>query len=978
MTGAQVEYFECRTRLELPSTLKVGALYFVKGEKKIMVNHGKGDVVEYGVNNLGELDGTLTLEQGGTGVVSLEELLKLIGMPVTEQAIKDLQDSITTILGDINSLWQPYRQVPSYDFTTNVPTQNALTEYAQRFLTPTELAAGAVVTNLFDGSDWFYDPRLQRWVSYGSSGLTIANLTTIGLVKASTGKGNIAVKQDGTMRPVDCETTLTRAQYTGLVNKNPNILYSVTEGDGTFSFYLGARELKLSESSLETVDERIKKLEGTTIIHTTVELPRVIGGLAQIPKEALPAEAILQPKRLELFDDNGTRAAYLSEGSPGTYTFSTISTSSLPALEPHLLGTVPTKADLPVNIDEFISARGLATDAAVYDYIHVQRDETMGNQMVRYYIAAIDEAGVITWDYPLVVNTGEYQSKSTAAMGGKILTGSAAGGDFGTALTVANTVPDTPNDTQVMTAGAVMGAINSATPDIDTATNERLGLVKGYEGTTAGYVQVLGGTTVTAGTMQVVGWDQVDALSDVLTPNIVGALEAAQNPSSANPFQTRTAAQAPVDALASRVSALEAGGGGGGEYVATVSRKGTQINMTPVVLTSGVEVTVPDKAFYCIIVTTLATPGHVSILDSGSTEIVGLSLPIGAPRWVVETQPGRDIKVTLSGGATGKIDAYYFEAALISPTGPIPLPEPTVSRPGAAIGTSQQVTTSIVVPDKAFYAYANLDAYTTGNRAILRVNGQGLYYFKPSYPVQLVEVAPGDVLTLTGDDNTTLLPFKVQFFEADVYATGGVIPEPVPTVSRRGAMIGGGVESVNREVVTPPEAYYARLYTSVVVPRDTHISVDGTTVKTANLTTGAYYVDIETYPGAVISCGDVDFIAQFFEATVKGLAATESVLKRLEALENKNTAKKVTGHTLVSGVLGTYTLPEDGYYGIQLGAGSLTGRLRVTLNGAAMVLMDGITYYTMALPWECSEGDVLVVDTANVPVTFNILRYTFA
>jgi hypothetical protein len=964
MTGAQIEYFECKEALQLPSTLKVGALYFVRDEKSLYVNHGHGNIVKYGVSDLGELTGTVPVEQGGTGVETLEDLLRLIGMPVTEQAIKDLQDQLQIIMGDINSLWQPYRQVPSYDFTTNVPTQAALTEYANRFVTPTEFANGVVVTNLFDGSDWFYDPRLQRWVSYGSSGLTIANLTTIGLVKASTGKGNIAVKQDGTMRVTDAETTLTRAAYDALESKNSNILYSVTEADGTFSFYLGSRNLKLEDETLEPLDDRIKKLEGTTIIKVTQELPRVIGATTQVPKESLPAEAIVQPKRLEIFDDNGTRATYLAEGEVGMYTFSTISTSSLPQLEPHLLGTVPTKADLPVNVEDFLAPRGLAPDVHVYDYIHVQRDETLGNQMVRYYVAAIDEDGVITWDYPLVVNTGEYQSKSTAAMGGKILTGSAAGGDFGTALTVANTVPETPNDTQVMTAGAIMKAIADADPDIDIATTAKAGVVLSSEADDKIAYNATGVGEVNGLSAWKTGVD------GVLTTGVKEALAASQDPSTANPFQTRKAAQAPVDALAARVTALELGGGGDKELVATVSR------------------------------------------------------------------------------------------------------------PGAAIGASQQVTTSIVVPDKAFYAYANLDAYTTGNRAILRVNGQGLYYFKPSYPVQLVEVAPGDVLTLTGDDNTTLLPFKVQFFEAtllaptgpiplpeptvsrrgnmitatpipmtsgvavavpdkafyaqiactnvtsgelivqtktrylnntdlraplgavgptfikfaevapggtvtavfatgtaevnffeaDVYATGGVIPEPTPTVSRVGGPVGSTITGAT--ATAPADAYYARITIPVAVADEyVVIFINEQTWFNQALLTDTDRLIIECTPGDVLrysrSGGNNDVIqTDFFGATVKGLAASESVLKRLAALENNRIPRKGAllrpAFTIPAG---PYAVPEGCYYLTLQPPGP--GSIRININGSDAYGKDTSDTKTIDTI-EVAPGDVITVTLNGV------------
>jgi hypothetical protein len=564
MLATDVVFMEVATKTDLPPQLDVGTLYFVKDQAVIWVNHGDR-VSEYGGAATREmLDKLAAMDEEHRAMVDAlkndmaETLAEDIATVRDElanmaQEARDSLDEIADVteeLKDItDALWQPYTPIPSYDFTVNIPTQEALTTYARSQISQAQLDNGAIVTNLYDGSDWFYDPRMQRWNSYGSSGLTIANTEKIGLVKASTGKGNIAVKADGTMRPVDCETTLTRAAYDALASKNPNILYSVTETDGTFSFYLGVRQMRLSELSVKPLDDRITKLEGTTIIRTAVELPRVMRGVALIPKSTLPADAIVAPKRLEIFDDFGTRATYIAEPTPGTFEFHTISTSAMPDLEPHLLGTVATKALLPTNVSAFVAPAPVCRQ---YDYIHVQADETNGGQTVRYYVNAISSTGVITWGSPLVVNIGNYQTKSTVAMGGKLLVGGATEGSFGTALTVANTTPETPNDTQVMTAGAVMSAIENV--EVDLATDTTAGIVKGtaFTDTTAGRVRIL-----EEGTMGVNGWSVLSATVDTheaaLTAGVkAGLANASPVPTATNPFMTK----ANVDDAVAEVSGI--------------------------------------------------------------------------------------------------------------------------------------------------------------------------------------------------------------------------------------------------------------------------------------------------------------------------------------------------------------------------------------------------------------------------------------
>jgi hypothetical protein len=598
--------------------------------------------------------------------------------------------------------------------------------------------------------------------------------------------------------------------------------------------------MKLSEDTIEPLDTRLKALEGAMIIKTTQELPRVMGASAMVAKASLPSEASLQPKRLEIFDQFGTRAAYIGEPTPGTYEFHTISLSAIPDLEPHLLGTVATKAALPVNVSTFTTPA-----ARLYDYIHVQADESMGGQTVRYYVNAVSPTGVITWGSPLVVNMGSYQTKTTTAMGGKLLVGGAQAGAFGDGLTVANTVPDTPNDTQVMTAGAVMDAISSATPEIDTATNDRLGLVKGYNGTTAGHVQVLGGATATAGTMQVIGWDKVDELDTLLTPDIRDGLEAASTPSASNPFLTNTS-QA-MSSLASRVTTLEleggGGSGGGGEVVPLVSRRGVLVSSgTGVPITPDVALTAPANAYYARVDTSSVPAGvrvlirvGVNVVKDFFTETVNRSMEF-------EVYPGASIVITCTPAVTtGTFRVFFWDATFLTPEGQTVRSEPTISRMGTHLGTVSEAK-SIVAPPDAYYAVVGI------NRSTNPDDVQVAYYVDDALmdtrlalqttTYAVMEVKPGSVLVCGGSATTKgNAPFFANFFGATiagVAATDSIMARLAALEAKRPSapdLTTPVTVSVGESYIVPPEEdgywYRAMINGTVTADQQFLIAVDG-------------------------------------------------------------------------------------------------------------------------------------------------------
>ena len=179
-------------------------------------------------------------------------------------------------------------------------------------------------------------------------------------------------------------------------------------------------------------------------------LTRVINGITPVQKSLFDTAAAFIIRKTLVSDANGTIGVCIGEVDSATINIETLSVSPISRNEPTLLGTVTYNANLPLNIDT-ATAMGWNTPR-VDDYAQVLRDETMGSQRVEWYVTDI-VGGNIIWGNPVIINTGDYQSQTTASDSGKVLTGGASAGTFGKSIPI--DVTPTVNSGNLITSGAV-------------------------------------------------------------------------------------------------------------------------------------------------------------------------------------------------------------------------------------------------------------------------------------------------------------------------------------------------------------------------------------------------------------------------------------------------------------------------------------------------------------------------------------------
>lgn len=204
-------------------------------------------------------------------------------------------------------------------------------------------------------------------------------------------------------------------------------------------------------------DEQDLTLNATLFVRATgVTFSRAIGALTSVPTAAvtdIQSGAIIpKPRMTILVDPQGTIAYFVRMIDTVTLEARTLSTSFMGTDEPTLLGNVATHADLPVNVSAAETAFGRTP--GVDDYAKVVADETMSGNTVEWYITAVAADTTITWGNPLVINTSNYQAQSTAGDSGKILTGGAVAGTYGTNLSADG---DLSTGTGVATSAGVRG-----------------------------------------------------------------------------------------------------------------------------------------------------------------------------------------------------------------------------------------------------------------------------------------------------------------------------------------------------------------------------------------------------------------------------------------------------------------------------------------------------------------------------------------
>lgn len=479
-------------------------------------------------------------------------------------ADKDLVDSVGSTLIDheerISALDKPFEALVPHDFEADEVSQEALTAYCMA----QKGSLGAYkVLNTFNGSWWYYDLRVGLWIPSGASGAPIATESFPGIVRSSSYINAISVDpESGVMTVNRPDVTVTREEYEAETEHDPDKVYRVVDEDNHYRHYVGDLTLNLDEHVVEelhapleaeiaqvqdNVDAVNELLDNLVIVtKTTQELTRSIGGKTTIPVAMLPQNALIHPGALNVFDDNGTRAV-LTEVSGTNAVFDTMSISSMPELDPRMLGTVANLAARPTSTTAFNPV------AKLYDFIHIQQDSTYSNQTVRYYVKSISGT-TITWGDPLVVNMGTYQAMTSSAMKGRILIGGDAG-TFGPYMSVAGSILQ--NDSEAIPPSSVIYAfVNAYKPNAGQST---LGMISGGEGADGLSILLYNNRAIGKVNCYQTFRNELNTLNAVrLTPEWFANAKLAHNASvSNNPIMTQSGMKLVTDPLATRATNLE-------------------------------------------------------------------------------------------------------------------------------------------------------------------------------------------------------------------------------------------------------------------------------------------------------------------------------------------------------------------------------------------------------------------------------------
>jgi hypothetical protein len=270
MRGVQLEFYEVDTPLQLPSNLKVGALYFIRDTKQIRVNHGGGKIVDYGgVGAMEDLLGVLPILKGGTGADTVEGARDNLGITADKLELKSAIETVDTrvqvqaisnVLGALETthaadttrldnsiaaeaatratadqainmqlaaIAGKVQYMPAKDFGTEDPTQQQLTDWALENLGGTTIPNSTSIINLFDGGEWIYNETTSEWVSLGNSNVDTATKTVLGVVKG----GELDVDATGGLvLPIATDTTK-GAIKAGSVSEEPYRGTSVVKVD---------------------------------------------------------------------------------------------------------------------------------------------------------------------------------------------------------------------------------------------------------------------------------------------------------------------------------------------------------------------------------------------------------------------------------------------------------------------------------------------------------------------------------------------------------------------------------------------------------------------------------------------------------------------------------------------------------------------------------------------------------------------------
>jgi len=189
----------------------------------------------------------------------------------------------------------------------------------------------------------------------------------------------------------------------------------------------------------------------TTSLHGAY-LTRELGGTTDVPIILFRSFSNFQAGKTLVFDDNGTQGVFTGNVDGATIRVMTKSISHMSDLKPTLLGSVPTRADLPEISEEAAGLFGRMP--RIDDHAFVLNDETHDGLRVIWYVIDIveipyegDAYGMIpfppppptitiVWGNPIPVNRDDFQAQTGAVDSGRVLTGGATPGTFGESISI--------------------------------------------------------------------------------------------------------------------------------------------------------------------------------------------------------------------------------------------------------------------------------------------------------------------------------------------------------------------------------------------------------------------------------------------------------------------------------------------------------------------------------------------------------------
>lgn len=187
------------------------------------------------------------------------------------------------------------------------------------------------------------------------------------------------------------------------------------------------------------VAEVSETLDSVTILQLTgFMLSRTINGETLVPQNLFAPGLVWSQGKTILHDMEGTVGFIDSTDGNGNFVVYTISTSNVLNIGA-LLGNVPTHADLPLTLEDAFTLFGRTP--AIDDYVRVVADETQDGATIEWYLTEIgateNDATPITWGNPLVINTEDFQTQTTASQARSLLRGGDTPGTFGATALVA-------------------------------------------------------------------------------------------------------------------------------------------------------------------------------------------------------------------------------------------------------------------------------------------------------------------------------------------------------------------------------------------------------------------------------------------------------------------------------------------------------------------------------------------------------------